>query len=175
MENSFLIAAVVISGAGAIHDIRTARIPNRLTYSAILFALLAHAITGGWRGLLSAAGGMLICGGFFFILFAIRAMGGGDVKLMAAVGAMVGLSRSGEALVASCLCGGVMALVYMVVKKRAKKTLKNLGSLVQHHSIQGAEIHPELNLSNPEAIKMPYGVAIALGAIVVFCTTLWKG
>ncbi|MDE3106233.1 MAG: prepilin peptidase [Acidobacteriota bacterium] len=175
MHLGYLIAAVAVSVAGAVTDVRTARIPNRLTYTAMLLALAVHTMTDGWRGTLQSLGGLVLCGGIFFVLFALHAMGGGDVKMMAAVGALVGLAHSAEALIASCLCGGVMALIYMFVKKRTKKTLQNLGSLVQHHAIQGAEVHPELNLSNPDAVKMPYGVAIASGAIVVFCMTLWKG
>lgn len=175
MEVWFLVAAIAVSICGACFDVVSARIPNQLTYSAMLVALVAHLALHGWRGLLDGVGGLLFGGGIFLVFFAIHAMGGGDVKMMATVGAWVGFSNTGEALIASSICGGIMAIGYMLVLGRFRTTMRNVGSLLQFHSVSGAEVHPELNLSNPEAVRMPYGVAIALGSVIVLCTTIWKG
>jgi prepilin peptidase CpaA len=175
MEIWFLEAAVSVGVVGAYFDIKSARIPNRLTYSAILAALILRPLLLGWHGLFQGLGGLLLGGGIFAFLFMIHTMGGGDVKLMAAVGALVGFSNTGQALIWCTLFGGLMAIGYVVAKKRYRATLLNLISLVRFHATAGAASHPELNLSNPEAVRMPYGVAIAVGALAPLAVTVWRG
>src|ERR1700758_1832822 len=152
MQHQFLVGAAVIAFCGAILDIRSARIPNLLTYSAMLSALLLRFGFLGWRGLFDGVLGLLIGGAAFLVLFIIHAMGGGDVKLMAAVGAWVGLSYVGKALLASALCGGILAVGYMLVLGRFCSALANVVSLIRFHARAGAETHPEINLSNPSAV-----------------------
>ena len=69
------------------------RIPNWLTYSGLIAALLVRTVLGGWANSWGGLAGMLLAGGIFFLLFLLGGMGGGDVKLMAAVGAWVGWRR----------------------------------------------------------------------------------
>lgn len=175
MEIWFLEAAVSVGIVGAYWDIKSARIPNRLTYPAILAALILRPALLGWHGLLQGLGGLLLGGGIFAFLFIIHTMGGGDVKLMAAVGALVGFSNTGQALIWCTLFGGLMAIGYVVARKRYRTTLLNLMSLVQFHAKAGATAHPELNLANPEAVRMPYGVAIAFGSLAPLAMMVWKG
>jgi prepilin peptidase CpaA len=111
------------------------------------------------------AAGVLLCGGFFFALFLIRAMGGGDVKLMAAVSAWVGIRYGVVLLISTALAGGVLAVVFMVFYKKVGSTLRNIGMLLQFHTYFGAQPHPEINAQNPEVIRLPYGLAIAIGAL----------
>jgi len=66
-----------------------ARIPNWLTYGSVVAALAARALLG-WPGIKGGLIGLLAGGGVFFLLFALGGMGGGDVKLMAAVGTWAG-------------------------------------------------------------------------------------
>jgi prepilin peptidase CpaA len=67
-----------------------------------------------------------------------------------------------------------MAIGYMLYHRRFRGTLANVGELLQFHVRHGAKSHPEINLSNPTAIRMPYGVAIATGSLYSFCMTLLK-
>ncbi|MHB1023740.1 MAG: A24 family peptidase [Acidobacteriaceae bacterium] len=175
MELALLSGALSVSLCGAYFDITATRIPNALTYTAIPAGLIFRFATLGWHGLLDGIAGLLLGGGIFFVFFFIHAMGGGDVKLMAAVGSFAGFAKAGEALLACVICGGIMALIYMVVLKRFGATLRNIVSLFRFHAAMGAQPHPDLNLSNPKAVRMPYGVAIAVGALYVFSTTLWRG
>jgi prepilin peptidase CpaA len=175
MQMWLLDGGVIAALLGAYFDVTSARIPNRLTYAAMLTALLLRLGLLGWRSCLEGLAGLLVCGGLFFVLFMIHAMGGGDVKMMAAVGAWVGLRNSGTALIVCALAGGLIALGYVVVLRRYRTTLTNLVSLVRFHSMRGAQQHPELNLSNAGAVRMPYGVAIAAGAVGTLISTVWKG
>lgn len=170
-----LEGAVAAAAFGAYFDVVSARIPNRLTYSAMVVALLFRAFLLGWRGVADGLAGLLLCGGVFLILFVIRAMGGGDVKMMAAVGAWVGLQYAGTALIVCALIGGLIALGYVVAFRRYKTTWNNLVGLVKFHGSRGMQPNPALNLTTNDALRMPYGVAIAAGAIGTLVSGVWKG
>lgn len=92
---------------------------------------------------------------------------------MAAVGALVGLGKVVMIVLSSAIAGGVLALFFMLFKKRVGRTVKNLWELIRYHLLFGAQSHPQINLQSPEAIRMPYALAIAagtfysLGSIVV--------
>lgn len=167
--------AVVFALIGAYFDVTSTRIPNRLTYSGILAALVLRFGLLGWQGLLEGLIGLLLCGGAFFLLFVIHAMGGGDVKLMAAVGAWIGYQHALLALIVCAISGGLIALGYVVVLKRYRTTASNVASLISFHATSGLRQHPELNLSSAKAVRMPYGVAIAAGAVGALISTMWKG
>jgi Flp pilus assembly protein protease CpaA len=102
-------------------------------------------------------------------------MGGGDVKLMAAVGAWVGYRNAGIALIVCAISGGLIALGYVIVLKRYRTTASNIASLISFHATSGLRQHPELNLSSAKAVRMPYGVAIAAGAVGTLISAIWKG
>ena len=156
-------------------DLRYGRIPNRLTYTAIVVGLLLRAMLGGWRSCLDGLGAGLIGGGIFFIFFLVRGMGAGDVKLMTAVGVWAGLRQLPAILIASALAGGILALGYMLARKQGWRTLRNLGSLFRFYLTLGLTPHPEINLENPQAIRVPYAVAIAAGTIYVHGISLMRG
>src|SRR6185369_7923955 len=163
-----LAGAVSVALVGAIWDVCTYRIPNRVTYSAIVLALLAHVVIEGRYGLLWWLAGLLIGGGIFLVLYLLRTMGAGDVKLMSAVGAFAGTSKAVEIALYSAIAGGILALVVALYKGRLRHTLRNLMDLLKFHAAVGAEVHPTLNLENPEALRFAYGVAIFAGTCFVF-------
>jgi prepilin peptidase CpaA len=175
MQIWLLDGAVIAALLGAWFDVTSARIPNRLTYPAILAALVVRFSFLGWHGLQEGLLGMILCGGAFFLLFVIHAMGGGDVKLMAAVGAWVGYRNAGLALIVCALAGGLIALGYVIVLKRYRTTLSNIGALLRFHARSGVRVNPRLNLSSAKAVHMPYGLAIAAGAVGTLMSNVWKG
>jgi len=118
-----------------------------------------------WHGLKSGLAGGLIGGGIFLLLYLLRAMGAGDVKLMAAVGCIAGAGSIIQIVTACALAGGVMAVVVMLYKKRAARTMRNVGELLKFRATHGTAIHPSMNIDNPESVRLPYAVAIAAGAL----------
>jgi prepilin peptidase CpaA len=163
-----LAGAVAVACIGALWDVFTYRIPNFVTYPAILAGILAHLIGEGPQGLLWGALGALLGGGFFLLLYLLRTMGAGDVKLMAAVGAFAGPWASLEIMLYAAIAGGILALVVAIYKRRLRRTVTNVVDLVRFHAAVGAEVHPSLNLDNPEALRFAYGVAIFAGTLLVF-------
>lgn len=172
---SFLIfAALLLALTGAVIDLRQHRIPNWLTYPGIVAGLALRGALFGWKGLLAALAGCLLAGGIMFLFYAVRAMGAGDVKIMAAIGAFVGPHEVIGVLLATAICGGVLAIAYAVYRGRMISTLKNVGSVLRFHAWAGVQAHPEVNLDNPAALRMPYGLAIALGTLYAFLAVLWR-
>jgi prepilin peptidase CpaA len=160
-----LFCAVV----GAVYDVISRRIPNAFTVPAMLFGLLLHYSLGGWRQLGSAAAGGLVCGLIFLLFHLAGGMGGGDVKLMTAAGCTAGLPLVGPLLILTSLAGGVMAIGLALYHRRLKQTLGNMGALLIHHGTVGLAPHAGLNLDNGEALRLPYGLAIAAGSVLSLC------
>ena len=173
MDRYLLLCALTIATVGAVKDALGRRIPNWLTYSGLIAALLVRIALGGWSELRAGLAGMLIAGGIFFLLFLLGGMGGGDVKLMAAVGAWVGLDQVGIFLMVSALAGGLLAAGYMLVHKQVFKTLRNTVELLRHHLTTGIEPHPILNVQQAGTLRLPYGVAIAIGTFYCVGNAFW--
>ena len=101
----------------------------------------------------------------------LRSLGAGDWKLAGALGAFTGPGLLMDLLLASIFVAGVMALALVIYKGRTRQTIRNIGhilvSLVTFR-LPGTQV----SLDNPNALKMPYGVALAF--TVVLYGMLWK-
>jgi prepilin peptidase CpaA len=78
-------------------------------------------------------------------------------------------------MLATALAGGILAVGYMIVRRRGFRTLRNLGTLFRYHLASGLAPHPEINLQNPQAIRIPYALAIAAGTFYAFGLTFLRG
>lgn len=174
MDTVYAIAAFVCASLGAVCDVRTRRIPNWLTGGGILAGLLLHLSLGGWRSLSGAAVGGLLAGTIFLLFYLAGGMGAGDVKLIAAVCCLAGLSAVAGILLGTALLGGLFAIVLALLRHRLKDTFANMGRLLTHHGSAGLRPHPDLNLSNPGTLRLPYGLAIAAGAGSSLCSVLLR-
>ena len=169
-----LFDAVALSITAAVVDVRQRRIPNWLSYSGMLLGVAQRCFYFKWNGLASAVAGILMAGGIMLVFYIVRAMGAGDVKLMAAIGSIVGVRDVVPVLLGTAIFGGVLALAYALYRKRLGATLKNVGSVLHFHSWGGLHAHPDLNLGNPETLRMPYGLAIAAGTLYSFVAICWR-
>jgi len=171
-EIVYLGAAVACAVTGAYTDYRRRRIPNWLTASSTLLGLSLHALLGGWRGVMSALLAGLAAGMVFLLFYLAGGMGGGDVKLITAVGACAGLSNITTILIGTAIAGGVLAVALALFAGRLRQTLSNVVKLMAHHVSAGLQPHPDLNLGNVRALRLPYGIAIGAGTAITLVGVL---
>jgi len=167
VDKYFLVCAAVVAIAGAIGDAQSRKNPNRLTLSALAVGLLTRAAIEGWYGFGSAITAALVGGGVFYLFFLAGGLGGGDVKLMSAVGAWAGVSQVIPVLVAAAIAGGLLAAYYLVADGGLGRTLRNTVELMRHHCVSGVSSHPEINVRQTSLTRVPFGLAIAMGTL--FC------
>ena len=108
------VAVIVFTLIAVTLDVKTRRIPNWLTVSATVLGLLYHIVTAGLSGVLIAIGGFATGFGFLLLLWLMGSGGGGDVKLMGAVGTWLGAFNTlivfiGSAIFAVFCMVGIMA------------------------------------------------------------------
>jgi prepilin peptidase CpaA len=171
---AYAMASFACAGLGAIFDVRTRRIPNWLTGSGMLVALLLHWALGGWRSMGGALLAGLIAGTIFFIFYLGGGLGAGDVKLIVAVCCLAGSGGVASVLLGTALLGGLFAIVLALLHHRLRETFANMGRLLVYHGRSGLRPHPDLNLSNPRTLRLPYGLAIAAGAGSSLCSVLLR-
>jgi len=164
--------AVALALAAGWTDWRSRRIPNWLTVPGLLVGVAVNVLTGGWPGLkislLGAGLGLLMLLPFVFL----RSLGAGDWKLAGALGAFVGPDVLLNLLLGSVLVAGIMALGLIIYKRRFKQTMRNIAAMLTSifmFRMPGAEV----SLDNPESLKVPYGVALALTTLLFGIGKMW--
>ncbi len=159
-------AAAACALVASVFDVKRRRIPNFLSIPSFLLGLALHLALGGWKQLLSALAGGIVCGLVFLIFYIAGGMGAGDVKLIMAVGCLAGLSHVPYLLVLTAISGGIMAVVLALARGQLQQTIMNVGELATHHSHEGLQPHPDLNLGNAATLRLPYALAIAGGSLI---------
>jgi len=153
-------------------DWRSRRIPNWLTVPALLLGIVAISLALGWTGAKESLLGAGLGLGLLLPFVLIRSLGGGDWKLVGALGAFLGPPRLIAVLVATILVAGAMALVLVVWKRRVGQTLRNVGRMLAALFT----LHlpgPEVSLDNPESLKVPFGVAVAVAVVLYTVRQVW--
>ncbi|MDC8758029.1 A24 family peptidase [Janthinobacterium fluminis] len=158
------------------HDLRSRRIPNRLVFPGALAALALHTLLPAGGGLfgapfgglgpLAALAGMALGLAALLPMYMLRAMGAGDVKLLAMVGAFLGPHAIVGAALGSVLAGGVLALAVALWQGKLAKVLGNLHEMLVLSLMRGAA-GEGARIAAPSAPtgKLAYAVAIAAGTL----------
>jgi prepilin peptidase CpaA len=172
LKAAVLGLAVVLALIAGWTDWRSRRIPNWLTVPGFLVGVLANVLTNGRDGLkaslLGAGLGLVVL--LPFVL--LRSLGAGDWKLAGALGAFVGWQALANLLMGSVFVAGVMALGLVIYKRRFKETMRNIGRLLASmltFRMPGAEV----SLDNPQSLKVPYGVALAVTTLLFGIGQMW--
>ena len=169
--NTFIMATVLgIALVACVTDARTRRIPNALTFGAALAGLLVQPLMLGTDGALLAASGWLVGLLVFLPFFALGGMGGGDVKLLAALGAWLGPRETLWLAAYSGVAGGVMGLVVAFSKGYLRTALSNVFAMLGYWHTVGFKPVPDLTLDTAKTPRLAYAFPIFVGIVV----TLWK-
>ncbi|WNR42249.1 A24 family peptidase [Paenibacillus roseipurpureus] len=143
-------------------DIRHAKLPNKLTMCGTLIGLMFHSVTQGWTGFLFACMGALA--GFFVVLLLhiIGALGAGDVKLFAAIGAMMGVSFALQTLMYAVLCAGLIGLFLLFIRKRLRATSHRLTNWILA-IVALQKLETLLEIKHQKNMKFPFMYAVLPG------------
>jgi prepilin peptidase CpaA len=165
MQSSDALVTAIVAvgmGAAAVIDLRTRRIPNILTATLAAIGVGLAAAGFGRVGLGAALLGCLLGLAFMMPGHIFGATGAGDVKLLAAAGALLGPTDTIYAFLYTAIAGGVLALVVAVARRRFTQTLTSAGALVAGKEQARTEIE-----STSSDNRFAYAPAIAIGVVLV--------
>ncbi len=153
-------SALVIALIAAVWDLRWRRIPNWLTMAGLASGIAWQVTQGSPR---EAGLGCLLAIVVYLPLWLVGGRGGGDLKLMAALGTWLGPSAWIQVFVLTAIIGALWALILVVAKRRLLSTLRNIFAILR--SLIGGR-RPSHRLSSADAISMPHAAIVALAMLV---------
>ena len=161
-----LLGVAVVAGT---FDWRYRRIPNWLCLFGLIAGFSGHCYVGGVGGLVVAAKGFGLGLLVYFVLYMLRGMGAGDVKLMAALGCIAGPTNWFVLFLATSILGAVVAVIMTLAYGRFYSTLWNVGQIVKELSLFRAPYtnQPQLDLHHKAALRAPHGAIIAATAMLL--------
>lgn len=158
------IAIVLTASIAAVTDMVWGRIFNSIVVTAAIIGLSLSALDSGWSGLNSAGAGALLGFALYGWMFLIGFMGGGDVKLLMALGVLGGPKFVLEVAILAILLGGVMSIVILAFKGRLIPFFHKIHHFLLTIVVKDLEfLPPQLDRS----LTMPFGVPMALAAVLV--------
>jgi prepilin peptidase CpaA len=156
-----LLAALAVTLIAGFIDWRERRIPNWLCLSGLLLGLLLTPFSESWRGFVLA---LLI----HLPLYLLRASGGGDLKLMAALGALLGPDQWLRFFVCNAILGGVVAIGFVLSRGSARETIRRIGFVLRSLFRARAPYQddPSLDIRHAQARTLPRGTIAAVAMIL---------
>jgi prepilin peptidase CpaA len=178
--------AVVLVGVliASVTDIWKFKVHNALTLPLLVSGLVYHTVfhpgcSDGWAGLSNSVLGMLFGFACLLIFFIMGGMGAGDVKLMAGVGAWLGMPLTLHVFIASSLAAGAYAVVLLTIGHNLRETWTNLQilwirlAMVGRHLGGDNRIESEVRRADRRRL-IPFAAMMAIGLIIVLIRTRLK-
>ena len=178
----------ILVAVAAVFDIRFRRIPNWLVlagivagftwnvYSPAFSGRFSGDLSGGWHGVGRAAAGLVLGLILYFPLYLLRARGAGDVKLLAAVGAITGPSNVVWIFLLTAVLGGLIALIMLIFAGRTRKTFFNVAWIMRDlvHLRAPYKSSEEFDVNSNKGMTLPHGAMIAVGAAAFVIMTQYR-
>jgi prepilin peptidase CpaA len=164
-----LVAALVAAAT----DLARFKVYNLLTLPLLVSGLIYHGAVGGPVELGMSAAGMVLGAAVLLVFYIMGGMGAGDVKLMAALGAWLGLPAVFYVFLASALAAGVYALVLMATYGNRREILLNLQIIyhrvaaVGRHLVSEDQVEREVQRADRRRRVIPFAAMIAVGVIAL--------
>jgi prepilin peptidase CpaA len=169
IDSLVTFVALALALIACVTDLKWRRIPNLLTFGAAAGALVFHGITAGLPGVVNAVLGWLVGSALFLPFFLLRGMGGGDVKLLAALGAWMGPGAAFWLAIYASLTGGVIAVVVSLARGYLATALGNVRNLLTYWLLVGPRPMEALTLEHKNAPRLAFAIPMLVGTTV----TVW--
>jgi len=166
VDASFIVVLLLV-GAASYTDLVKKKIPNGLTLTALCTGLCFMLIIRGFDGFLYSLFGVGVGFLLFLVPFALRMVKGGDVKLLMAVGAWLGPADTFSIFFVTCLIGGVVALLALLVSKQSRQALHAGGQILKSAVLTGDPDEIARAERNGTSGWVPYGVVIGISTLVI--------
>ncbi|HYD50327.1 MAG TPA: A24 family peptidase [Terriglobales bacterium] len=153
--------------ACCVTDIRTRHIPNALSGSFLLVGLVLNAALFGFSGLLQSFVGAALCLALLIVPFAFGGIGGGDVKMMAAVGALIGPRLAVAALAFGFVIGGLIMVLHLIRIGRLREKLSSTWTMVQRTVVESSVEPLKMSAATSTSVALPYSIPLGLGTLIV--------
>lgn len=173
MDRVLIAASVVLVLIAAYTDIRWGKIFNAITVPFALLGLTLNTVAGGLEGLLLSLGGL----GAGFALWLVsnflgRILGGGDIKLLMALGALMGPIFMLWTFGIGAIVGGVMAIAISLKQGLLGKVVRQMGTSIY---MRARFSEPMEITDGAGEIRLPYAIALGLGALITIGIRFWQG
>jgi prepilin peptidase CpaA len=158
------VAVVALVLLAIYSDLRWRKVPNCLTLPAIVLGFFLNFVGNSWNGLIFAFFGLLVGMGLLMLPYILGGMGGGDVKFMGALGAMLGSYSVLNIFLYTSFVGGAIAIVVAITNRSLVEMLKKVWLLLKciflfRAPLAGAGLFKK-------SLEIPYGLAIGIGAFI---------
>lgn len=167
VDFTFIIASIFMFFSG-LSDFKTRKIPNYITFPFIIVSLFYNILIGNWK---MAVVGFVVSFIIGNIFFALKFMGGGDLKLMLGIASLFGLGKLYDILVIASIIG--LAWVFIeILKKYLSATKFDTHNLIyQIYFFKDFLLKHMFNKKKP--IKIPFGTCLALATLVFFIRNIY--
>jgi len=166
MPTAQILAVALVTFYAVFTDLKFNKIPNMLVLSGLVGGFFLQQLSlGGVNGFLNWFVGMLTGGLFLLPFYVMGGMAAGDIKLMAAVGGIVGWPVSMMAVGLTLVSGFFLALAYCAVRGGLKELLMRFAFAIKMLIQTGRPYFPEAEENSVAQSRFPYAIAIAAGGI----------
>jgi len=149
---------------GLVTDLRWRRLPNWLTFPAMIVGIILQTVASGWRGTLDAIGGVLFAA-VLLLPFYHGGLGAGDLKFVAAIGALKGWRFALSSTLYGAVLGGLVSVIILLRQRRLKEEFWRFFLMLQNLRQDKAD-RPDLRPEKKRESLFPYGVVLAIGVLI---------
>lgn len=167
LPDSILAVTLAFIAACWLTDVRTRQIPNVLSGSAFIAGVLMNMLFFGRWGLVSSIAGAAVGVVFLIGPFALGGIGGGDVKMMGAVGALLGPLLVLHALAVGLILGGMVMMLHLAGLGRLREKLTSTARMLTGAWSAKSLVPLRLSDEGATAVALPYSVPLGLGTVAV--------
>jgi prepilin peptidase CpaA len=161
-----LIEIAMLLLLSLVSDIKIYKIKNFITFPIIGLGLITNFFLEGFLGLSNSLAACLLPLPVLMILYMTSMLGAGDIKLFCAIGSVMGIDFIIYCMIFSFLCGGIIALTLMIIRKNARQRLSYLFGYIKT-CLSTYSFHPYTAFEDKDdGAKFHFSYAIVFGAII---------